>query len=214
VLERPRSRDQQIQALVGSHPDGTPGCSRQSTYTIVYERVRALRIVLQMFDVSRERVNDVDPGISGAGPDAARVIGEQRDYNIARQGSRLRGVVPKQSEPIGVAVPSGKTAIGDSDPQVAVRVLHDCLNEIAGEPVRRLPPISVPKKPVSVVAHQAIFGAEPDESLAVLQRTVDRALGQTIRSCEMLENGRERLGIGRGTRLLYGRQASDYDADL
>ena len=76
MLERPRSRDQQIQALVGSHPDGTPGGSRQGSHTIVYERVRALRIVLQMFDVPRERVNDVDSGISGAGPDAACVIDE------------------------------------------------------------------------------------------------------------------------------------------
>src|SRR5215471_9654757 len=62
VLERARSHHYQIQALVGSHPDGTPGGSRQSCYTIVYERVRALRIVLQMLDVTRERVNDVDPG--------------------------------------------------------------------------------------------------------------------------------------------------------
>ena len=83
VLERPRSRDQKVQALVGTYPDGIPGGSRQSTYTIVYERVRALRIVLQMFNVSRERVNDVDPGISGTDPDAARVVGELAAHEAA-----------------------------------------------------------------------------------------------------------------------------------
>src|SRR5690242_10142679 len=107
--ERSRSRYQQIQALVGPHPDGAPGAPHHSSHTIVYERVRALRIMLQMFDVSRERVNDVDSGIAGAGPDAARLIGEQSNYNVARQRSRLRGVVSEHGEPVGVTVPSGKT---------------------------------------------------------------------------------------------------------
>jgi hypothetical protein len=121
--------------------------------------------------------------------------------------------MPEHSKSICIAVPSGKATVRHCDPQIVMSILSDGLNEVAREPIRCPSMISVPKEPVSVVANQAIFRAEPDESLAVLQRGVDRALGQPVRGGEMLENSGRCLGSGRRSRLLHSHQAPEEDAD-
>jgi hypothetical protein len=102
--------------------------------------------------------------------------------------------VPEHGESVGAAAPARQAAIGNGDPQIVMRILGDRLDEVARQAVGGFAPVTVAKEPMAIVADQAVLGAEPDEPLTVLQRDLDRALGEPVGARQVLEHGGEPSG--------------------
>jgi hypothetical protein len=166
----------------------------------------------QVIDAPGDRIQDIDTRVTSAYPDAAAAIDKQCAEDIAGKRVGTRRVMPVYRESIGAAVPLGKAAVRQGDPEVMVKVFHDRLNEVARKPIGRSAPVTVAKQPVSVVANEAVFGPEPYESLAILQGGVHGALRQAIRGRQMCEDGRRRIGTACRRGGSRGWQTAEQDA--
>ena len=70
----------------------------------------------------------------------------------------------------------GFKAIGDGDPEIVVSVLGDSPDVNAGKRIHVAALVAIADQPIAVIAHEPVLGAEPGESLAVLQDGKDGAL--------------------------------------
>ena len=186
-----------IQTLCGADPHGSRTVQRESQDLVVAERVGIRRIVPEMFESPGPGVEHIDAGIVASDPDASTRVDRERPGHIARQRIRVLRVVVESGKGIGGAVPSGEPGVLDRDPQIVMSVLGDLADEIAGQPLGGAR-IGVSVELVTVVAHQAILGGDPDEPLRILEHGIDPPLRKPVRGGEVIENERRRLrGTGR-----------------
>src|SRR6266851_5054197 len=81
------------------------------------------------------RIEDIQTLVQGAGPNAASIIDEQRAYRVAGERVRFVRVVPERLELLRAPIPAGHAAAVRGQPQVALRVLGDRPDIVAGKPV-------------------------------------------------------------------------------
>src|ERR1700722_11584128 len=123
-----------IQAPGGPGPHGTGTIQRQREDLVVAQRIGVARIVLQMLDVARAGIEHIDAGIIRSYPDAAARVHQHGARDIARERSRIFGIVPIVSEAVRRPIPAGESRILDRDPQVVMVVLDDLANEVPRQP--------------------------------------------------------------------------------
>ena len=164
-----------------------------------------------MFDPSGCRIENIDtrtvvPAICGvrSHPDSTALIDEQASCGIARERACLCGIVAVDRKAIGGSIPTREPGVFDGNPKIVMGVFNYGLDETARQSILDGRRVGVAKQLVAVVANQSIFGAQPDEPLRVLQHDVNRALGQPVGGCEMLESDGRRFS-GR----LGGRRAQN-----
>jgi hypothetical protein len=83
-------------------------------------------------------------------------------------------------------IPTVQSAEG-ADPEIALAVLEQRGNVVVGERGGVEVVVLETREPVTIVAIQSIFSADPEESSAILKDAVDRGLRQAVVGREVLK---------------------------
>ena len=191
-------RVEAVKPGVGSDPQRVRGVTEQRVDMIAGERLPVRVVVTEVGNVLGHRIDHVDAAVAAAYPEAPARVERDAVDDVAGQRVAALRVVTQHRERIGGAPPVGEAGAADRQPQVMVGVLDDLLDEVAGQAVAVARRVRVTVDLPAVVAHEAVFGADPDVALRVLERGVDGALRQAVGGRQVLERNRAdgRAGFG------------------
>ncbi len=158
-----------IEPRFRAHPQRSGAVESQRVDMVVDQRVRIRRVVAQVLDVSRRGLENVDARIAGSHPDPATGIDEHVVHGIAGKRGGVRRIVAINGKAVRRPVPAGEACVLDRNPKIVMRVLDDLIDEISRQPSSRTMRVGIADQFVPIVADQAVFRAQPDETLRILQ---------------------------------------------
>src|ERR1700683_2633482 len=116
---------------------------------------------------TRPWIENVKPVALGARPNESFGIDQQRAHGIAGQRLRLLWIVPELLESFGAALPARHTAAIRRQPKIALRVLGDRPDIVAGQPMWIAAIAAELAHAIAVISVQSGFGRKPDVALRV-----------------------------------------------
>ena len=145
----------------------------------------AIAVVAVMSESSACGIQFVQPGIFSPKPNVtATVLGDALNQSTTYRG--VFGVMQVASETFSCWIEFVHSRVG-REPQVAVIVFHQALNEIRVRAVGVARVALVYEKRIPVIAIEAVSSGKPHKAATVLQNGSDIALRQAILGGEMCE---------------------------